>query len=318
MGRGGTRSRHRAVIRYTIGRLVSLVPVLFGISLLVFGIMKLVPGDVAQVLVGTEGTQADVENIRHQLGLDQPVYVQYGLFVVHLLEGDPGRSAVTGRPVTAEIASRIGPTTQLGACAFVIALVIGIGAGIISATRQYSIWDNIATLIAVIGVSIPVFWLGLMLMLLFSVALGWLPSSGAGTPQQLVLPAVTLGLASSAIIARQTRSGLLEVLRQDYVRTARAKGLVEQVVIMRHALKNALIPTVTVVGLQVGYLLGGAVLTETVFARPGLGRLLVDSIAARDILVVQTTIMLLSTFFVLVNLGVDLLYVSLDPRIRFD
>jgi peptide/nickel transport system permease protein len=306
------------VIRYTIGRLVSLVPVLFGISLLVFGIMKLVPGDVAQVLVGTEGTQADVENIRHQLGLDQPVYVQYGLFVLHLLEGDPGRSAVTGRPVTAEIGSRIGPTTQLGVCAFVIALVIGLAAGIISATRQYSIWDNIATLVAVIGVSIPVFWLGLMLMLLFSVGLGWLPSSGAGTPQQLVLPALTLGLASSAIIARQTRSGLLEVLRQDYVRTARAKGLVEQVVIMRHALKNALIPTVTVVGLQVGYLLGGAVLTETVFARPGLGRLLVDSIAARDIIVVQTTIMLLSTFFVLVNLGVDLLYVSLDPRIRFD
>jgi peptide/nickel transport system permease protein len=305
------------LIRYTIGRLVSLAPVLFGVSVLVFGIMKLVPGDVAQVLVGTEGTQADVENIRHQLGLDQPIYVQYGLFVVHLLEGDPGRSAVTGRPVTAEIASRIGPTTQLGVCAFFIALVIGLGAGIISATRQYSIWDNIATLIAVIGVSIPVFWLGLMLMLLFSVGLGWLPSSGAGTPQQLVLPAVTLGLASSAIIARQTRSGLLEVLRQDYVRTARAKGLVEWAVIMRHALKNALIPTVTVIGLQIGYLLGGAVLTETVFARPGLGRLLVDSIAARDIIVVQTTIMLLSTFFVLVNLGVDLLYVSLDPRIRF-
>jgi ABC-type dipeptide/oligopeptide/nickel transport system permease component len=195
---------------------------------------------------------------------------------------------------------------------------VGLAAGIISATRQYTIWDHLATLVALVGVSMPIFWLGLMLMLLFSVSLGWLPSSGAGTPAQLVLPALALGSASSAIIARQTRSGLLEVLRQDYVRTARAKGLVEHVVVLRHALKNAMIPTVTVVGLQVGYLLGGAVLTETVFARPGLGRLLVDSIASRDIAVVQATIMLLSTVFVLVNLGVDLLYVRLDPRIRFE
>jgi ABC-type dipeptide/oligopeptide/nickel transport system permease component len=196
--------------------------------------------------------------------------------------------------------------------------VVGLTAGTISATRQYSLWDHLATLIALIGVSMPIFWLGLMLMLLFSVTLRWLPSSGAGTPAQLVLPALALGAASSAIIARQTRSGLLEVLRQDYVRSARAKGLVEQVVVLRHALKNAMIPTVTVVGLQVGYLLGGAVVTETVFARPGLGRLLVDSIASRDIVVVQATIMLLSAVFVLVNLGVDLLYVGLDPRIRFE
>src|SRR5207249_7808734 len=207
---------------------------------------------------------------------------------------------------------------ELGLSALAIALLVGLSAGTVSATRQYSVWDHLATLVALVGVSMPIFWLGLMLMLLFSVSLGWLPSSGAGTPAQLALPALALGSASSAIIARQTRSGLLEVLNQDYVRTARAKGLVEQVVVTRHALKNALIPTVTVVGLQVGYLLGGAVLTETVFARPGLGRLLVDAIAARDIVVVQATIMLLSTFFVLVNLGVDLLYVGLDPRIRFD
>ena len=304
--------------RFIITRLVSLVPVLLGVSLLVFSIMKLVPGDVAQVLVGTEGTAEDVEYIRHSLGLDQPVYVQYGLFVLHLVEGDLGRSAVTRRPVTEEIASRVRPTTELGLSALVIAVAVGLTAGIISATRQYTVWDHLATLVALVGVSVPIFWLGLMLMLLFSVSLGWLPSSGAGTPAQLVLPALALGSASSAIIARQTRSGLLEVLRQDYVRTARAKGLVEHVVVLRHALKNALIPTVTVVGLQVGYLLGGAVLTETVFARPGLGRLLVDSIASRDIAVVQATIMLLSTVFVLVNLGVDLLYVRLDPRIRFE
>jgi len=292
--------------------------VLLGVSLLVFSIMKLVPGDVAQVLVGTEGTAEDVENIRHSLGLDQPVYVQYGLFVLHLVEGDLGRSAVTRRPVTDEIASRVRPTTELGLSALVIAVAVGLTAGIISATRQYTIWDHLATLVALVGVSMPIFWLGLMLMLLFSVSLGWLPSSGAGTPAQLVLPAIALGSASSAIIARQTRSGLLEVLRQDYVRTARAKGLVQHAVVLRHALKNAMIPTVTVVGLQVGYLLGGAVLTETVFARPGLGRLLVDSIASRDIAVVQATIMLLSAVFVLVNLGVDLLYVRLDPRIRFE
>jgi len=306
------------VTRFIITRLVSLVPVLLGVSLLVFSIMKLVPGDVAQVLVGTEGTAEDVEYIRHSLGLDQPVYVQYGLFVLHLVEGDLGRSAVTRRPVTEEIASRVRPTTELGLSALVIAVAVGLTAGIISATRQYTVWDHLATLVALVAVSMPIFWLGLMLMLLFSVSLGWLPSSGAGTPAQLVLPALALGSASSAIIARQTRSGLLEVLRQDYVRTARAKGLVEHVVVLRHALKNALIPTVTVVGLQVGYLLGGAVLTETVFARPGLGRLLVDSIASRDIAVVQATIMLLSTVFVLVNLGVDLLYVRLDPRIRFE
>jgi ABC-type dipeptide/oligopeptide/nickel transport system permease component len=306
------------MIRYILARVAALAPVLLGVSLLVFGIMKLVPGDVAQVLVGTEGTAEDVQIIRHALGLDQPIYIQYGLFLVHLTTGDLGRSAVTRRPVTDEIASRIRPTAELGLAALIIAIVVGLTAGTISATRQYSLWDHLATLIALIGVSMPIFWLGLMLMLLFSVTLRWLPSSGAGTPAQLVLPALALGAASSAIIARQTRSGLLEVLRQDYVRTARAKGLVEQVVVLRHALKNAMIPTVTVVGLQVGYLLGGAVVTETVFARPGLGRLLVDSIASRDIVVVQATIMLLSAVFVLVNLGVDLLYVGLDPRIRFE
>jgi ABC-type dipeptide/oligopeptide/nickel transport system permease component len=243
--------------------------------------------------------------------------VQYGLFLEHLVQGDLGRSAVTRRPVADEIGSRIRPTAELALTAFAIALVVGLSTGIVSATRQYTLWDNLATLIALVGVSMPIFWLGLMLTLLFSVSLRWLPSSGAGTPAQLVLPAVALGAASSAIIARQTRSGLLEVLNQDYVRTARAKGLVESAVVLRHALKNALIPTVTVVGLQVGYLLGGAVLTETVFARPGLGRLLVDSIASRDIAVVQATIMLLSVVFVLVNLIVDLLYVQLDPRIRY-
>jgi peptide/nickel transport system permease protein len=304
--------------RYIAARLLWLGPVLLGVSLIVFGIMKLVPGDVAQVMAGTEGTAEDVELIRRSLGLDRPLHEQYGLFLWRSLQGDFGRSAVTKRPVADEIVSRIRPTAELALAALVIAVILGLTTGVISAAYQYTVWDNLATLVALFGVSMPIFWLGLMLMLLFSVTLGWLPSSGAGTAAQLVLPALALGSASTAIIARQTRSGMLEVLRQDYVRTARAKGLKEREVVLRHALKNALIPTVTVVGLQVGYLLGGAVLTETVFARPGLGRLLVDSIARRDIVVVQSTIMLMSVTFVLVNLLVDLLYVQLDPRIRYD
>ena len=304
--------------RYVVARLLWIGPVVLGVSLIVFGIMKLVPGDVAQVMAGTDGTAEDVEIIRRSLGLDQPLHVQYGRFLWRSLQLDFGRSAVSKRPVVDEIASRLWPTAELALAALLIAIVVGLTTGIVSATRQYTIWDNLATLVSLIGVSMPIFWLGLMLMLLFSVNLGWLPSTGAGTPAQLVLPAIALGSASTAIIARQTRSSMLEVLRQDYVQTARAKGLTERLVILRHALKNALIPTVTVVGLQVGYLLGGAVLTETVFARPGLGRLLVDSIARRDIAVVQTTIMLMSVTFVLVNLLVDLLYIKLDPRIRYD
>jgi ABC-type dipeptide/oligopeptide/nickel transport system permease component len=306
------------VSRYVALRLLWIVPVVLGVSLIVFSIMKMVPGDVAQAIAGLDGTAEDVELIRRDLGLDRPVYEQYLTFLWRSLHGDFGRSAVTKRPVVDEIGSRIGPTAELAIAAFAVSIVVGLITGIVSATKRYTIWDNLATLIALIGVSMPVFWLGLMLMLLFSVTLGWLPSSGAGTPAQLVLPALALGSASTAIIARQTRSGLLEVLGQDYVRTARAKGLTERVVLVRHALKNALIPTITVAGLQVGFLMGGAVLAETVFARPGLGRLLVDSIARRDIPVVQTTIMLLSVTFVLVNLAVDLLYVKLDPRIQYD
>lgn len=304
--------------RYIVRRILWLGPILLGVSLFVFSILKLVPGDVARTLVGTDGTAEDVANMRRTLGLDRPVYVQYARFLGRLVHLDLGTSAVTRRPVVTEIISRIPPTAELAIAALLIALVIGMVAGVVSATMQYSVWDNLATLISLIGISMPSFWLGLMLMLLFSVRLGWLPSTGSGSPAQLVLPALTLGLASSAVIARQTRSSLLEVLRQDYVRTAHAKGLANRTALLRHALPNALIPTVTAVGLQVGYLLGGAVIVETVFARPGLGRLLIDSIQSRDLAVVQGTIMLLSVIFVLVNLAVDVLYVRLDPRIRYD
>ncbi len=304
--------------RYIVTRILWLGPVMLGVSLFVFGIIKLVPGDVARVLVGTNGTAEDVETMRHTLGLDRPIYVQYGRFLNRLVHLDLGNSAVTRRPVTAEIAGRIPPTAELAGAALLVALVLGLATGIVSATMQYSVWDNLATLVSLVGISMPTFWLGLMLTLLFSVRLGWLPSTGSGTLAQLVLPALTLGSASTAIIARQTRSSLLEVLRQDYVRTAQAKGMARRIVLLRHALPNALIPTVTAVGLQVGYLLGGSVLTETVFARPGLGRLLVDSIQSRDLAVVQGTIMLLSAVFVVVNLVVDLIYVRLDPRIRYE
>jgi peptide/nickel transport system permease protein len=306
------------VSRYVVLRLLWTGPVVLGVSLIVFTIMKLVPGDVAQVMAGTDGTAEDVEIIRQALGLDRPVWEQYATFMWRSLQGDLGRSAVTKRPVAEEISSRVWPTFELAMAAFLVAITVGLAAGIVSATRRYSIWDNIATLIALVGVSMPVFWLGLMLVLLFSVTLGWLPSSGAGSFAQLVLPALALGSASTAVIARQTRSGLLEVLNQDYIRTARAKGLAERTTLFRHALKNGLIPTITVAGLQVGFLMGGAALTETVFARPGLGRLLIEAIARRDIAVVQATIMLLSISFVLINLAVDLLYVKLDPRIRYE
>ncbi|MDQ6833021.1 MAG: ABC transporter permease [Chloroflexota bacterium] len=304
--------------RYIISRILWLGPVMLGVSLLVFSIVKLMPGDVARALVGTNGTAEDVAAMRQTLGLDRPVYVQYMRFLDRLVHLDLGNSAVTRRPVTTEIASRIPATAELAGAALLIALVLGMVTGIVSATMQYSVWDNLATLVSLVGVSMPTFWLGLMLMLLFSVRLGWLPSTGSGSVAQLILPALTLGSASTAIIARQTRSSLLDVLRQDYVRTAHAKGIASPLVLLRHALPNALIPTVTAIGLQVGYLLGGSVLTETVFARPGLGRLLVDAIQSRDLAIVQGTIMLLSAVFVIVNLAVDLIYVRLDPRIRYD
>lgn len=295
-----------------------MVPVLFGVSLLVFGIMKLVPGDAAEVMVAVDGSQADIENMRRVLGLDQPVYVQYGRFLRRLVVLDLGTSTVTRHPVIDEIASRIRPTTELAATAFLLAATVGVLTGVVSATRQYSIWDTFATLLAVVGVSMPIFWFGLILMMVFSVWLGWLPATGHGSWKQLILPAIALGSASMAIISRQTRSAMLEVLKQDYVRTARAKGLREKTVVTRHALRNAMIPTVTVAGLQVGYLLGGSVLTETVFARPGLGSLLVNSIRSRDIPTVQGTIMCLALVFVILNLIVDLIYVKLDPRISYD
>lgn len=291
---------------------------MFAISVIVFALLHLAPGDPAFVLAGQDATQADLQAIRVKLGLDKPLYVQYGLWLVQAVHGDLGRSIITRRPVMEEIRTRVRPTAELALAAMILATVLGIGIGIVSAAYQYSVLDHLTMVIALVGVSLPIFWVGLMLIFLFSVQFRWFPTGGAGSVQALVLPAITLGAASVAIIARMTRSSLLEVIRQDYTRTARAKGLAGRAVIFRHALRNALIPVVTVVSLQLGYLLGGAVVTETVFSRPGLGRMLVDAIGARDFPVVQGGLMILGAAFVLMNVLVDLLYAYLDPRIRYD
>jgi peptide/nickel transport system permease protein len=306
------------MLRHIAERLLWAVPVLLGVSLIVFGILKAIPGDAALVMAGPDATAADVRAIRQVLGLDQPLYVQYARWLERFARFDLGRSAVTRRPVTYEIATRVRPTAELAAAAMALAVAVGLAAGITAATRQHSTWDAVTSIATALGISVPIFWLGLMLMMLFSVSLRWLPSTGAGTAAQLILPALTLGAASAATVARQARAAMLDVLRQDYLRTALAKGVARGTLVMRHAFRNAVIPIVTVLGLQLGYLLAGTVLTETVFARPGLGRLVVDAIRTRDIAVVQATVMLFSITFIAVNLAVDLLYAYLDPRIRFD
>jgi len=304
--------------RFIAQRLVWTVPVLLGVSLSVFLILALAPGDAARALAGTDASEGDIERLREALGLDQPLPVQYLRFLGRLVQLDLGRSAVTNRPVTREIADNLWPTFELAVAAMVLAVGLGMALGVLSAIYRGTLLDTLFTIVALFGVSMPIFWLGLMLMLLFAVELRWLPTTGVGGPQYLVLPAVTLCGGSLAIIARMTRSSMLEVFNEDYVRTARAKGMRERSVILNHVLRNALIPTVTAISLQFGYLLAGTVLTETVFARPGLGRMLVDAINLRDAGLAQGGIMLLAFTFVLINLAVDILYAYLDPRIRYD
>jgi len=302
---------------YILRRLLLTVPVVIGVSILIFLIIRLIPGDPAVALAGVQATPDYIEQIRKELHLDRSLPVQYAIFVRKLVKGDLGNSTLTRRPVVVELKERFPRTIELTLIALFIASVVGITAGIISATKRYSLFDNISMLVALFGVAAPVFWLALMLQLLFSVHLGWLPSTGRGTLLHLILPSMTLGMASAGLIARITRSSMLEVLRQDFITTARSKGLAEKVIIYKHALKNALIPVVTIMGLQFGILLGGAVLTETVFAWPGVGRLLVDSILARDYPVVQGAVLVLAFSFVLINLVVDLIYAFLDPRISY-
>ncbi|HEX6989539.1 MAG TPA: nickel ABC transporter permease [Bacillota bacterium] len=307
---------------FILRRILSSVPVLIGVTLAAFLLLQLVPGDPVQVLLfGSElpanVSQEYLEQMREELGLNDPLPVRYGRFLHGVVTGDLGVSIKTGRPVVAEIVERLPFTIQLAVAGMGVAVVLGVVMGVVAAAGHGTSTDTITMLAAVAGVSTPSFWLGLMLALLFGVHLGWLPVYGSGTWRHLVLPALTLGFGAAAIIARMTRSGVLEVLRQDYIRTARAKGLAERVVLYRHALKNALIPVVTVVGVQAGALLGGTVIVESVFAWPGLGRLTINAIAARDLPQIQAVVMLVALMYVGVNLLVDLLYSWLDPRIRY-
>ncbi len=306
------------MISYIIRRVLLAIPVVVGVVTLVFLSLRLMPGDPALIMAGEAAPQEVVERIRDQLGLDRPLIVQYGIYMGNLLRGELGQSVRTRRSVSYELGVRINATMELASASMAIAVVFGLIAGLVSATRQYSLVDYGTMVGALMGISIPVFWFGLMAMWVFSVQLGWFPVGGRGTLRHLVLPAITLGAMSTGMIARMTRSSMLEVLRQDYVRTARSKGVTERVVQMKHALRNALIPVMTIAGLQFGTLLGGSVLTETVFTWPGVGRLMVDSIMNRDYPVVQGAVLLIAVIFTVVNLLVDIAYSFVDPRIRYD
>ena len=302
--------------RYVLKRLVMLIPVLIGVTFLVYFIISLSPGDTAAMLAGEDADAATIEALRHELGLDQPVIVQYARYMLNLLQGDMGNSYKTGRPVTNMIVSCFPNTAKLAFWSILVAVGIALPIGIISATKQYSMFDNVGMVVALIGVATPNFWLGLMMIILFSLNLGWLPSGGSKGWSSYIMPAITLGTGDAALITRMTRSSMLEVIRADYIRTARAKGVPEGKVVYQHALRNALIPVVTAIGLQFGSLLGGATLTETVFAWPGIGRSTVDSIKTKDTTQVLGNIVVLTITFSCVNLLVDILYAFIDPRIK--
>ncbi len=332
--------------QYVLRRFMMVPIVLVGVSILVFLMIHLTPGDPARVILGERATPEAMARLRERLGLNDPWYIQYWRFASNILRGNLGRSIKTNESVSVEIKARFPATIELAIASIIFASLVGVTAGILSATKQYSLFDYISMLVALIGVSMPIFWLGLMLILNFSVKRMWFPISGRigisidlniitnfyildslltrnfaalkDVLHHLVLPAVALGTIPMAIIARMTRSSLLEVLRQDYIKTARAKGLRERVVINKHALKNALIPVVTIIGLQFGYLLGGAILTETIFAWPGIGYWLYQSVSFRDFPAVQGGVLLVAFSFVLINIIVDISYAFLDPRIRYD
>jgi peptide/nickel transport system permease protein len=324
--------------RYVLQRLLHTLIVLFGVALLTFALIHLTPGDPVLVMLGTDATPAELERLRHLLGLDQPLYVQFVQYLGRLVTGQMGDSIFQHQAVTKLIADRFPATVELTVAAMIIAIFVGLVTGVISALVPYSAFDVIAMLVALSGVAMPVFWLGMLAILLFALQLGWLPSFGRGEPlsdavqslvrygdpqdvvdafKHLLLPALTLGAYSTALISRLVRSALLEILGQDYVRTARAKGLRNSFVLSRHALPNALIPVVTVIGLQVGTLLGGAILAEAIFAWPGIGRLLIQAISQRDYPLVQGIVLLTAFVVSLINLVVDLLYGAINPRVRY-
>lgn len=307
------------MLRYTAWRIASGIPVLFGVTLLVFGIMNVVPGDPIDIMFhGRPKPSPEVRAaLRHDLGLDRPFHERYALFVWRAAQGDLGRSVQSRRPVTQEIRSRLPNTLKLTAASLIISIVLGGLTGIISATRRGSWLDTASMLLAVGALAMPSFWLGLMLIFLFSIRLGWFPAGGVGDLRHLVLPALTLGALGAAIIARMTRATMLEVLNQNYVVTARAKGLAEWRVTWGHALRNALIPQVTIIGLQVGALLSGAFIVENVFAYPGMGQLAIQAISNRDLPIAQGAVLVTAVIYLAVNFMTDIAYVAIDPRVRY-
>ena len=318
---------------------------LLGVSIVVFFMVRAIPGDPAQLLLGQQATQSQVEQVRENMGLDKPVIVQYGIFLADAVRGDLGDSIVTGRPVTTELLARLPATLELTAFAMLVAILVGVPVGVISAVKQYSLLDKFTSVLALTGISMPIFWLAMILIVIFFVNLGWLPFPGRLSTgyavtsitglvlvdslltlnfaafwdglKHLILPAIALGTIPMAVIMRMTRSSMLEVMGEDYVRTARAKGVVPWRVIFKHALRNAMLPTVTVIGLQAGLLMGGAVITETIFSWPGVGQIAYDSVNRRDYAMIQGVVLYGATLFVLVNLTVDVLYAVLDPRVRY-
>jgi peptide/nickel transport system permease protein len=331
------------MLAYIIRRILILIPTLLGVSVIVFLMLHLTPGDPAELLLGERATPQALDEMREHLGLKEPLYVQYGMFLKRLMQGDLGETIWTRQKVWTEVTQRFPATIELSVAALVISCFFGILFGIVSATRQYSIFDYLSMLGALAGVSMPIFWLGLVFMLIFSLNLGWLPLSGRlsigvdlevitnfyildailtrnwtalrDAVWHIILPAVTLSTIPTAIVARMTRSAMLDVLRQDYIKTAKAKGLSKVMIIFKHALRNALIPVVTTIGLQFGVLLGGAILTETIFAWPGVGKWMYDAVMQRDYMVIQGGTLFIAALFVLINLAVDVLYAVINPRI---
>jgi len=306
------------VLRYFVRRVLLAIPVLIGVATLVFSLIHLVPGDPAQAMMGDGAAPQDVAELRKNLGLDQPLLTQYASFLRHAIKGDLGVSFRTGQPVTQMVIERMPATAELAIASMIVAVVIAIPLGVVAAVFRGTAADYGAMTFALAGVSIPNFWLGPLLAIVFAVELGWLPVSGRGTLAHLVLPAISLGLALAAILARMTRASLLDELNELYVRAARARGVSRAASITRHALRNSMVPLVTIVALQFGAVLTGAVITETIFAWPGIGRLLIQSIGFRDYPMVQGCILLIAVTYVTVNLVTDLMYGVLDPRIRYE
>jgi len=293
-----------------------MIPVLIGVSLIIFTLMFYIPGDPARQILGDRASEESVQQLRAELGLDKPFVIQYVNYMKGALTGDFGISYTTKQPVSAELFARFPTTLLFAIISILVACIIGIPLGIVSATRQYSFIDNLSTTLTLLGMSIPTFWLGLMLMLTFSLNLGWFPATGFYGPKYWVLPSLTIGVTSAAFITRMTRSSMLEVIRQDYIRTARSKGQTEWKIITRHALKNAMIPVVTTIGIIFGSSLGGQIITEQVFSIPGLGKLMLDAIGNRNYPIVRGGVLLIALAFAIINLLVDLLYAYLDPRIK--